>query len=174
MKISALLFGLMISASFSALAEEAKLLKVEEKVEINAPAENVWAKVKNFGDLGAWHPAVAKTEIKSGTNNRAGAIRELTLQDGGKITEKLKQYNDKKMSYRYAIVEGVLPVSHYVSDVTVKSEGNNKTLVTWKGNFKRKDLGAMPATGQDDETAVKTITGVYRGGLDNLKKISEN
>lgn len=174
MKVSILLAGLMLSASLNVFAADAKLLKVEEKVEINAPAQKVWAAVNNFGDLGAWHPAVAKTEIKSGTNNQPGAVRELTLKDGGKITEKLRRYNDKKMMYEYAILEGVLPVSHYVSDVIVKSEGDAKTVVTWKGSFKRKDLSAAPAAGQDDDSAVKTITGVYRGGLDNLKKITEN
>jgi mxaD protein len=157
----------------SASAAGAKTLKVEESVEINAPAKTVWEKISNFGDLGAWHPAVKSTEITSGKNNAKGAIRLLTLQDGGKIQEKLLSYNAKHMSYQYAIVEGVLPVSDYVSTVTVTSGKDNTSKVTWKGNFKRKDLANKPATGQDDETAVKTITSVYRGGLDNLKKIEE-
>ena len=57
------------SACASVPKDTAANLAVEEKVTINAPAEKVWAKVANFGDLGAFHPAVAKTEIKSGTNN---------------------------------------------------------------------------------------------------------
>jgi len=57
--------------------------------------------------------------------------------------------------------------------VSVKPQGKDKTLVVWSGTFKRKDTSATPAAGQDDETAVKTMTGVYRAGLDNLKKISE-
>ena len=82
-----------------------------EKVTINAPAELVWTKVSNFGDLGAWHPAVAKTEISAGSNNEAGAVRLLTLQDGGKITEKLTAYDPANNTYSYEIIEGVLPVS---------------------------------------------------------------
>jgi mxaD protein len=57
--------------------------------------------------------------------------------------------------------------------VSVKAQGKDKTLVVWNGTFKRKDTSATPAAGQDDEAAVKTMTSVYRGGLDNLKKISE-
>jgi len=57
--------------------------------------------------------------------------------------------------------------------VTVKQVGKNKSIVVWDGTFKRKDTSATPAEGQDDATAVKVITSVYRGGLDNLKKISE-
>ncbi len=173
MKNRLLLAGLFISASFSVFADEAKSLSVHEEVAINAPAAKVWAKVSNFNDLGAWHPAVKSTQIVAGHNNKVGAERLLTLQDNGTIKEKLLGYSAKGKTFKYSIVEGVLPVSDYVSTVTVKADGKDKTLVVWDGSFKRKDTGASPAAGQDDATAVKTITGVYRGGLDNLKKISE-
>lgn len=173
MKYSLLLTSLLLGLSINSFAAETKTLKVQEEVVINAPASKVWDKASNFGDFGAWHPAVKKTEIVSGTNNKKGAVRLLTLQDGGTIKERLLAYNLKSMSYKYAIIEGVLPVSLYVSTVTVKAQGENKSLVVWKGTFKRKDLSEKPAAGQDDEAAVKAITGVYRGGLDNLKKISE-
>ena len=173
MKSSLLITSLLLGLSINAFAESAKNLKVEENVVINASASKVWEKVSNFGDLGAWHPAVKKTEIVAGTNNTKGAERLLTLQDNGTIKEKLLSYNPKKMVFGYSILEGVLPVSHYTSTVTIKSQGADKTLVVWKGSFKRKDTGANPAAGQSDDDAVKTIIGVYRGGLDNLKKISE-
>jgi mxaD protein len=172
MKYSVLLASLLLGLSINAFAAGAKTLQVKEEVSINAPASKVWDKVSNFGDLGAWHPAVKKTEIVSGTNNKKGAERLLTLQDGGTIKERLLAYSPKSMTFKYEIIEGVLPVSHYVSTVTVTAQGE-KSLVVWKGSFKRKDTSAKPAAGQDDEAAVKTITGVYRGGLDNLKKISE-
>ena len=173
MKLSLLVSSLILGVSFNAFAADAKTLTVKESVEINAPAAKVWEKIQNFNDLGAWHPAVAKTEITSGANNKKGAVRQLTLQDGGKINEKLLAHNAKKMSFKYSIIDGVLPVSNYVSSVTVKEESANKTTVVWNGDFKRKDLSSNPAKDQDDEAATKTITSVYRGGLDNLKKISE-
>ncbi len=54
---------------------------------INAPTAKLWDKIFKFSDLGAWHPAVAKTEITSGVNGKKGVKRTLTLQDGGKINE---------------------------------------------------------------------------------------
>ena len=163
----------ILAFSVPALAGGAKVLHVEETVSITAPADQVWNKVKDFGDLGAWHPAVKSTQITAGKNNVKGAVRLLTLQDGGTIKEKLLGYQAKKMTFKYAIIEGVLPVSHYASTVTVKANSPTSSTVTWNGNFKRKDTAAKPAAGQDDETAVKTITSVYRGGLDNLKKVME-
>ena len=77
------------------------------------------------------------------------------------------------MTYSYVINEGVLPLSDYASTIEVKKISDVATEVTWKGDFKRKDTSAAPAKGQDDETATNTAHAVYRGGLDNLKKIAE-
>lgn len=173
MRYSVLLTAMLITTTFNVSADEAKSLSAHEEVTINAPAAKVWERVSNFNDLGAWHPAVKTTEIVTGSNNKVGAERLLTLQDGGTIKEKLLAYNTKAKTFKYTIIEGVLPVSSYVSSVTVKSAGKDKSRVVWNGTFKRKDTSATPAEGQDDATAVKVITSVYRGGLDNLKKISE-
>lgn len=171
---SYLIAGLVLASLSSGLAYAGvPVLKAKESVEINAKAADVWSKMSNFGDLGAWHPAVKSTEIVEGTNNKKGAVRLLTLQDGGTIKEKLEAYSTKKHSYSYAILEGVLPVSSYHSTINVIPEAGGKSKVVWTGNFKRKDTSASPAQGQGDDDAVKTISGVYRGGLDNLKKLSE-
>ena len=166
MKYGFLFASLALVSSFNVFAEEAKMLSAHEEVTINAPAGKVWSKVSNFNDLGAWHPAVKSTEMVSGANNKVGAVRLLTLQDNGTIKEKLLAYSAKGKTFKYSILEGVLPVSDYVSSVTVKADGKDKSLVVWEGHFKHKE-------GSDDATAVKTMTSVYRGGLDNLKKISE-
>lgn len=100
-------------------------------------------------------------------------MRVLTLQDGGTIKEKLHNYDAKKQSFKYEILEGVLPVSKYVSTLSVAPTKNGVTTVIWGSSFKRKDLSKTPAKGQTDEDALNTINAVYKGGLDNLKKISE-
>jgi mxaD protein len=151
----------------------AKSLRVTETIEIAAPPDAVWAKVKDFNSLNNWHPAVKKAEIVEGENNKKGAVRVLTLGDGGTIKETLLGYDKKGRNYKYNIVEGVLPVSDYVSTVKVKPGQGGGSTVIWTGNFKRKNTGDNPPKGQDDKTAVDTITSVYKGGLENLKKIVE-
>ena len=148
-------------------------LSVVEKITINAPAAKVWAKAGNYGDLGAFHPAVAKTEITSGTNNTKGAVRLLTLGDGGTVNETLTNYDAAGMSYSYIITESVLPVSHYSATIDVNSVSANVTEVVWNANFARKDPSATPAKGQDDAAGTDTIHAVFKGGLENLKKITE-
>jgi mxaD protein len=39
--------------------------------------------------------------------------------------------------------------------------------------FKRKDPANPGAPGQDDKAAKEAITGIFKAGLENLKKISE-
>jgi mxaD protein len=148
-------------------------LAVTKTITINAPASQVWEKVKDFNGLNNWHPAVAKAEIVEGENNKVGAVRLLTLKDGGTIKEKLLAFNPSGQSFKYAILEGVLPVSAYTSTVTVKPAGKDKSTVTWSGHFKRKNTGAKPGDNENDKTALDTMSAVYQAGLDNLKKISE-
>ena len=150
-----------------AVAEgDSPVLRVSKSVDINAPAEAVWAKVKDFNNLNGWHPAVAKDKLIKGRNNHVGAVRLLTLGDGGTIHEKLLGYNAPGMNMTYAILKGVLPVSDYRSTVMVQALTDSTCRATWTGSFKH-------APGADDKTASDTISSVYQGGLDNLKKISE-
>ena len=173
MHVSVLSAAVLLGACASMQKNAAANLTAEEKVTINAPAAKVWAKVANYGDLGAFHPAVAKTEIKSGTNNTKGAVRLLTLQDGGTVNETLTHYSASSMTYSYVINESVLPVSHYSATIAVKPISANVSEVVWNASFARKDPSATPAKGQDDEAATGTIHAVFKGGLDNLKKITE-
>ncbi|MGE0383847.1 MAG: SRPBCC family protein [Gammaproteobacteria bacterium] len=166
--------ALLSAAASGHCAGDAPVLTVTRSVEIAAPAGEVWERVKDFDGLNKWHPAVAKAEIVEGGNNAPGAVRLLTLGDGGTIREKLLAYDAKGRSMKYNILEGVLPVSSYESTIKVEEASKQASKVTWAGSFKRKDTGPAPAKDADDATATSTIEGVYQGGLDNLKKISES
>jgi mxaD protein len=167
----------MAFAAFAAISvaafAAAPVLKVTKQVTIDAPADKVWEQVRNFDGLATWHPALASDKIVAGTNNKPGAERLLTLKDGGTIKEKLLSFDAKHRSFKYAILEGVLPVSDYTSTLRVKSAGKGKSTVIWSGSFKRKDTSDKPAANADDATATKTMGGVYEAGLDNLKKMME-
>ena len=160
-----------LAAGYAAAA--APQLHVTKSITINAPAAAVWRAAKDFSGLNTWHPAVAKDEIVEGENNTAGAVRLLTLKDGGTIKEKLLSFDDAGRTFKYSIVEGVLPVSDYTSTFAVTPAGKNRTLVSWSGRFKRKNLGEHPAENENDKTAVDAIGAVYTAGLDNLKKLVE-
>lgn len=146
--------------------------KVEKEVVIKAEPAKVWAIVKDFGNMQKWHPAVAsdKMETKDGAT-----FRLLTLQDGGTIYEKLKSSDDADMKLKYEIIEGVLPVTDYNATMTVKAgPGAGETTVVWMARFYRKyRLNPPIPAGEDDESALKAVNGVFDAGLANLKKVAE-
>ena len=150
----------------TANAESPATLYVIKSVNINVPAAKAWEKLAKFGDLGAWHPAVAKTEIVAGAEAEKGAKRTLTLQDGGKVNEELTAYSVKNKTMSYIITGGVLPVTSYASTLHVYSNGADKSVVVWEGSF-------LPKAPADEKAASDTIGSVYDGGLSNLKKILE-
>lgn len=146
--------------------------KVEKSVTIKAEPAKVWALIKDFGNMHKWHPVVASTKLEKKGDD---TYRLVTLKDGGTIYEKLRGADDADMKLKYEIVEGSLPVADYNSFITVKAgPGAGETTVTWVGRFYRvyKLNPPIPA-GQDDESAVKAVTGIYDSGLANLKKVAE-
>jgi carbon monoxide dehydrogenase subunit G len=145
--------------------------KVSEKIAINAPADAVWARIRNFDALKDWHPAVAESPADKG--NAEGSVRQLKLKGGGALTETLEAYDDTKKRYSYRAKDGgALPVTNYTSTITVTAEGSG-SVVEWRGAFYRGYPNNDPPPDQNDEAAVKAVTGVYQAGLANLKKLAE-
>ncbi|HET7795021.1 MAG TPA: SRPBCC family protein [Rhizobacter sp.] len=146
--------------------------KVVEKITINAPAAAVWARIRNFDALKDWHPAVAESPASQG--NTVGSVRALKLKGGGELTETLEGYDDAAMKYSYRAKDGgALPVTNYTSTILVTASGSNQATVEWRGAFYRGYPQNDPPPDRNDDAAVKAVTGVYQGGLANLKKLAE-
>lgn len=151
--------------------------KVEKTITIKAEPAKVWALVKDFGNWQKWHPAVESTklETKKDENGDSATYRLINLKGGGTLYEKLKSIDEAGMQLRYELETGALPVNDYYSVMTVKAgPGAGETTVTWMGRFYRKYMLNPPIPpGQDDETAISAVNGVYDSGLANLKKVVE-
>jgi len=164
--------------SMSAAAHGPSPQKVEKSITIKAPPAKVWAMVKDFGNIHAWLPPVASTklETKKDENGEMATYRTLTLKDGGVINEHLKGIDDAAMKIKYEIIGGVAPVKDYNAYMVVTAgPGAGESTVTWTGRFYRVySLNPPIPAGQDDETALAFVNGVYDAGLPNLKKVLEN
>ncbi len=159
--------------------------KAEEKITINAPAAKVWEIIKNYGDM-SWHPDIFNTTVKG--DNTKGAIRVLTLKDGGTITEELKKYDEAKMSYAYKITDmsssktithagaeekvPTLPVNDYAASIELADKGG-KTEVIWKAGYYRAYMNNNPPEEMNEEAANTAVKAVLETGLINLKKLAE-
>ncbi|GJE60061.1 SRPBCC family protein [Methylobacterium trifolii] len=158
----------LATVSLSAQAHGPTRQKVQESIEINAPADKVWAVVGNFQDM-SWLPPVEKTEGKGG--NDVKATRTLTLKGGATVVEELAKYDAAKKTYMYRIDKvdvKTLPVNDYSSTIEVEGEGD-KTKLTWRGAFYRGYMNNDPPPDLNDEASKKAVSGLYRAGLEAVK-----
>ena len=171
-KIMLALFGLVLALPFAASADDRPLQVVGVMIEINAKPDKVWNIVKNFDGLQNWHPAFSGTPLVKGQNGKRGAIRELTIKDGPKLTEELVAYDDARMVYTYVIVESPLPIDKYQSSMAVHGNAGGGTTVSWIGTFTRKNPRDNVEAKESDAAAVELITGAYKGGLETVKTMA--
>jgi len=148
---------LVAAAAASLVAGHALAAEVSKQLDIAAAPDQAWAAVGEFCAIGDWHPAVATCEL---SNQGKDKIRTLTLKGGGTIVEKLVKWEPRKHSYTYAIVSSPLPVSDYISTVSVKAQGQGSRLV-WKGKF-------TPVG--DEAKAKEVVAGIYTDGLAGIAK----
>ena len=157
----------------AALAHGPTRQKVVETITINAAPDAVWAKVKDFGAMNTWHPAVEACAAPDG--NKIGSRRTLTLKGGGSVVEDLETHSDADKSFSYRMKEaGPIPVTNYSSTFSVKpGSATGTTLVEWRGAFYRGSPANDPPPDKNDEAAVAAVTGIYKTGLGNLKAVVE-
>ncbi len=163
---------LLIFLSLNVFAHGPSPQKVEKSILISASPDKVWAIIKDLGSLQKWQPLVSDTKVeKKGEDT----FRTLTLKSGGKVLQRIKGIDDAAMKLKYEMVEGAVPVSDYNAYIVVAKGSNpNESSVIWVGRFYRfyKLNPPIPA-GQDDESAVNAVSGIYDAGLQGLKKLAE-
>ena len=85
--------------AFTAQAHGPTRRKVTESIEINAPADKVWAVVGNWKDAN-WLENVTKTETQGDDPSKSKLV--LTLKDGGTMNETGGKYKpDDKLFMFY-------------------------------------------------------------------------
>ena len=92
------------------------MIKVYTSSVIEAPADAVWAHVRDFNGLARWTPFVVESRIEEGQPaDRIGCVRNFRLRDGGVIRERLLTLSDYDYQCTYAILESPMGVENYVA-----------------------------------------------------------
>jgi len=163
------------AACSAAAFGEADELTIFHTVAIEAPAEEVWALIGDFGGIQRWAPGTESSRLVLHSRNEAGAIRLLRRRsDGTQVTEKLLEYDPANRRMAYTYVDGAVRAADYYSEVLVKDAGPQHSIVEWRGRFKRLAYWTDdPPIGQDDRAALDFLNGAYTSGLANLKRVLE-
>ncbi len=78
---------------------------------IDASADTVWSRIRDFNGLPQWHPGIADSRIENGEpSDRVGCIRHFHTRDGGMIRERLLALSDYDYSCTYEILESPMGV----------------------------------------------------------------
>jgi hypothetical protein len=169
------LAGTLLAVCIPQAFGEARDLTIFHAITINAPAEEVWAMIGDFGGIQRWAPGTESSRLVLRRRNEVGAIRLLRRRgDGTQVTEKLLEYDPYNRRMAYTYVDGVVRAADYYSEVVVKEAGPDRSIVEWRGRFKRLAYWTDdPPAGQDDRAALEFLNGAYKSGLDNLKRLLE-
>lgn len=131
---------------------------------VPASVDDVWALVRDFDGLPAWHPAIEASEIEEGANLVVGAVRKLSLAGGNVVRERLVTLDDTDRSYTYDFTDpGPFPVRSYRSTIRVAPvTDTSEAFVEWSAWF--------DSDGSDEEGLVRQYSdGVYATGIASLR-----
>ena len=141
------------------------MIKVYVSTVIDASADNVWQRIRDFNALPQWHPAIADSRIENNDAcDRVGCIRHFHTRDGGMIRERLLGLSDYDFSCTYEILESPMGVDNYVATMklTPVTDGN-RSFAEWSAEFEC-------AEGRERELTETIGSGVFQGGFDALKR----
>jgi len=131
---------------------------------IDAPADEVWARIRDFNGLADWHSGmVATSEIEEGkSGDQVGGIRSFTLTNDAHLREKLLAHSDQERTYTYDFQKHPFDVDNYVATIRVTpvTDGNKSFVEWWTFDCDRDKIGYWENF---------FATEVFQGGLDALK-----
>ncbi|GAA5142840.1 SRPBCC family protein [Pseudonocardia adelaidensis] len=131
---------------------------------VPASADTVWSHIRDFNGLPSWLPAITASELtEGGSGAEVGAVRRLTLGDGGIVVERLLELNDAERRYTYEFVENPFGARRYVCTLRVAPvTAGGEAFVEWWSEF---DADAADEKRLTDFFA----DGVYAGGIAALR-----
>lgn len=131
---------------------------------VPASADAVWSHIRDFNGLPTWHPAITGSELTTGSGGEVGAVRRLTLGDGGVVVERLLVLDDPDRSFTYEFVENPFGARRYVASVRVAPvTASGEAFVEWWAEF--------DSEGADEERLTGFFAdGVYATGIGALQE----
>jgi hypothetical protein len=128
---------------------------------VPAPADEVWAVIRDFNALPDWWPSASKSsEIEDGkAGDQVSAVRRLGEQ---RVAEILLMHSDYDRAYSYSMPEPVFPIKNHVATIHVTPiTDRNHSFVEWSAVF--------DAQWDEAEKWEREIARVLSGGLAALK-----
>jgi uncharacterized protein YndB with AHSA1/START domain len=133
---------------------------------IKAPVDQVWAIMRDFAGMGAWHGEISKMHmLKRARFDKVSGVRDFMFGDGH-LNEELLHLCDLTRSFSYRITKCDIPWPNYVSGPRLWPVTAGKlTFGAWTGDW--------AAAAHDDLTLIpRTEQNVYQRAFAELEAMS--
>ena len=137
------------------------MIESRVKAAINAGAPEVWGSLRDFNGL----PKFVRGMTSSVEGAGPGAVRTLTMPDGGTVVERLERLDDNDMSLSYSIVRGTLEADDYLATIRVRVLGPAQCEVDWSSR--------CTPRGPHGEAIKSALEALYAAGVKGLKRLHE-
>ncbi|HVA02944.1 MAG TPA: SRPBCC family protein [Acidimicrobiales bacterium] len=121
------------------------MAKARAEIDIDRPADEVWAVVGDFGGIGKWMPGIESCHLD-------GDDRVLKM-GSMEVIERLERRDEQARELIYGIVGGV-PVINHKATITVTPQGSG-SHVTWDVDVDDEMLDLMHQVYQQSLQALK-------------------
>jgi len=141
------------------------MVTVRRSTIVDAPAERVWALLRDFNGHDGWHPAVMESRLEGDlAGDEVGAVRRFRLSDGAELREQLLTHSDAELAMTYCILDAPLPLYGYVAEMRLKPvTDGQRTFWEWCGRF-------QTPPGQEQELATLVRRRIYDAGFAAVKR----
>lgn len=105
---------------------------------VNAPADEVWAYLRDFNDLPKWTGGIViESEIEHGLGgDQVGSVRSFKLDDGEHLRERLLSHSDIYQMYTYNFEKTPFDVDNYHAKLRVRPVTDGSiSFVEWSATF---------------------------------------
>lgn len=139
--------------------------QIEERVSLNRridlPANQVWAKIRNFETAADLVPALIDRVAVEGGDVPTGWV--IYLKNGATVTEAVTDFDDHDRSMTYRMTDTPMPLRDYLATISVTPLGSGSSLVTFKTDFAA-EMGPRKELAGNFRNFQKT----YLGNIDKL------
>ncbi|CAO3436257.1 SRPBCC family protein [Azospirillum doebereinerae] len=135
--------------------------RVEESMDIAAPADRVWRILGDFSGIAAWAAGVRAVQVDG---DGVGAIRRLDVGGSAELVERLEARDDALRWLVYTVQSGPLPVRNYRAEIRVEEEESDRARVTWTASYQPLDISP--------EKCERMFRKAFAQGLRNLDRLA--
>ena len=96
---------------------------------IDAPVDEVWAELADFGEIQKWNPGVTESYLTSEETEGEGITRHCSLKPFGSLKERVAGWHPGERLVVHIYQINRLPLKDGIADFTLHDEGEGTTRV---------------------------------------------